>query len=956
MPIEPSRTPNDPTRPETAASGPATLSADTLRRLYEATGISVWIYDASENRFAHTALGPRSRGLPQGATTAEVMEHLHPDDRRRVRRRIRQCVREGVSGSVQCRTNPARGPIRHLAATYFADGDSLPVARITIILQDVSVTVRTEAELRESLAHYANAQSLHPEIPWVADPDGSIIEAGPRWASVVGGRVEDALGFGWAKALHPEDAAEALALWAEHLRSGEPVDLEYRMRLQDGSYHWMRARAAPQRDARGRIERWYGTLEDVHEQHLATIALRESEQFARSILESSGNAIEVLDAEGRLIFINGPGAKLMEVEDVERIYGRPFDTFWPGDVKPAVQDAIRRAQGGETVRRTLFGPTAKGSARWWDITISPVLDADGKASRLLALSSDVTAAKRNEVAVVATARRLEDVLESTMDAVVSVDRCGKITYANKHATATVPGELVLGRDLWELAQQLGVNELVSSCWAAMEKETQFEAEEYVASLGRWFEVRARGRSDGLTVFFRDVTERRQAQQQIERLARHDALTDLANRSHFQDRLMHALASAGEAGVAVMVIDLDDFKLVNDTLGHQAGDRLLQQTASRIVDAAGPQAVVARLGGDEFALVMPCGDPAGVAERAQAIVERVCEPLQIDGETVSIGASIGIALAPGDATESDALLRCADMALYRVKDENGRNFRFYEMAMDHAVRDRREMKRDLALALSRNELSVWYQPQLAVGSNRIVGFEALLRWRHPVRGDVPPGQFVPLAEESGLIGAIGAFVLGAACAEAVHWPSDMTVSVNLSLAQFRSPEFATEVLRTLERTGLAPTRLELEITESTLLDESSGAIAALKVLQEAGAKVALDDFGTGYASLSYLRRLPFDRIKIDRSFVAGVPTSADSAAIVHAVIGLAQALGMRVTAEGVERFDQLAFLAREGCHDAQGFLFSPPLPGAQARQLANGASLGGWSDGLDRRMYGERHSK
>jgi diguanylate cyclase (GGDEF)-like protein/PAS domain S-box-containing protein len=801
---------------------PAEAAAETLRLIGSATGISVWTWHALTDRVYHSATTIRGESLDQGVPLGQMLVKLHAADRARVRRRLHAAVRSGKSGSFRFRGLPLGNLARDYSAAHFPLGPN----EVQVIVQDVTRTTLAERALRESEDHYRTAVDLNPEVMWLADPEGNIIEFGPRWLEMVELNAEETLGQGWASAVHPDDLAPTIADWTRSLASGEPLDITYRIRLKSGDYRWMRARAAARRDKRGEIVRWYGTLEDIHDRRVAEAALRESEAFARSILEASAMAIEVLDSAGRLIFMNGPGVRIMEVDDFEAIRGLPFEQFWPEDQRPTIRAAVAAAQHGETVRHTLFGPTAKGKARWWDISVSPILGGDGTVARLLALSRDVTEAKQNEAEVVAGAKRLE--------------------Y----------------------------------------------------------------------------------------LARHDTLTGLPNRMHFQEGMDAALlALSTMRTLAVLSIDLDDFKLVNDTLGHLAGDVLLREVAGRLNRCAGKRDLVARLGGDEFALLMPAERPEDAATTAQAILAALAIPFEIDGETVSIGASIGIAIAPRDGLTTESLLQYADVALYRVKSDKGRDFRFFEPAMDQALRERREMKRDLSLALGRGELRVVYQPQIDIGSNRLVGFEALLRWESSTHGSVSPMVFIPLAEESGLIDTIGAFVLREGCAEAANWPEALSLAVNLSPAQFRNRAVVRTVADALAETGFKPARLELEITESVLFDESAEALAALEELHRMGIRVALDDFGTGYSSLSYLRRFAFDKIKIDRSFVADLPGAEDSAAIVRAIIGLGRSLKTRVTAEGVESWEQLLMLRAEGCNEAQGYLFSRPLPQAEARALA-----------------------
>jgi diguanylate cyclase (GGDEF)-like protein/PAS domain S-box-containing protein len=904
----------------------ATAPEQTMRHLRKAAGLSVWTWDVAENQTYQ--LG--GRGTARVTTPLErVLESVDAADRARVRRRLRATARSGRSGTMQFRSSRESGS-RILSGTFFPLDSAVPAARLQVIIQDVTQAAETEQKLRESVAHYRTAVKLNPEIPWVAAPDGSILEVGPRWLELVGMVAEETLGSGWTSALHPDDLETTGRDWSASLASGEPVDVEYRVRLKGGEYRWMRARAAAARDEAGVIRRWYGTLEDVHDRKLAETALRESEEFARSILESSSMAIEVLDAEGRLIFMNGPGIRIMEVSDFETIRHRPYDSFWPPDVAPAIRYAMAEARKGETVRRTLYGPTATGTPKWWDLSLSPVLNAEGKVTRLLALSHDVTDAKRNEVEVAAAARRLSNVLESTMDSVVSVDHEWRITYMNRRAAAFFPGDgPMVGGDFRALFDADEAEPFFARYRLAMREQRGIAFEDYLPSARAWLEVQAYGSSAGLIIFFRDVTERRLAQEQIVHLARHDSLTGLPNRLNFHDALGHAL---GAGSVAVLSVDLDDFKLINDTLGHLAGDALLREVAYRLVAVKG-DGFVARLGGDEFSMFVRIDDASDAAQLARRMLQALTEPYQIEGETAEIGASIGIAIAPRDGASADTLLHHADIALYRVKGENGRGYRLFEPEMDQALRERREMKRELAIALSRGELALVYQPQMEIASNRLTGFEALLRWNSPTRGLVPPTLFIPLAEESGLIEEIGAFVLRRATAEAVRWPDTIALAVNLSPAQFRSGAVSAAVREALASSRLEPRRLELEITESVLLDQSASAITTLEALHASGVRVALDDFGTGYSSLSYLQRFDFDKVKIDRSFISGLPDNEGSAAIVRAIVGLGRSLDMRVTAEGVETFEQLMFLANEGCNEAQGYLFSQPLPAEQALALA-----------------------
>jgi diguanylate cyclase (GGDEF)-like protein/PAS domain S-box-containing protein len=430
----------------------------------------------------------------------------------------------------------------------------------------------------------------------------------------------------------------------------------------------------------------------------------------------------------------------------------------------------------------------------------------------------------------------------------------------------------------------------------------------------------------------DITERKRAETRVAHMAHHDALTSLPNRVLMRLRMEGMLAARNGGHMAVMCLDLDNFKSVNDTLGHPLGDLLLQQVARRLQGELRSDDTVARLGGDEFAVLQAGAVSADVAsELAQRLLTVVSEPYEIDGHTVTVGASIGIALAPNDGSDPDRLLKQADMALYRAKGDGRGAFRFFEPEMDARVQARRHLEMDLRSALNSGELEIYYQPLVDIASGRTCAFEALLRWRHRERGMIPPGEFIPVAEETGLIGPLGAFVLRQACADAILWPDDTKVAVNLSPLQFRTGSLLQTVMSALERSGLAAHRLELEITETLLLERGERVLATLHALRALGVRIAMDDFGTGYSSLSYLRSFPFDKIKIDRSFVRDLSSNTDSLAIVRAIVSLGSSLGITVTAEGVECEHDLDRLRAAGCNQAQGFLFSVPRPQCEILQ-------------------------
>ena len=553
------------------------------------------------------------------------------------------------------------------------------------------------------------------------------------------------------------------------------------------------------------------------------------------------------------------------------------------------------------------------------------------------------------------AARAEDILRSFEESgqgwFWETDRRGLITYISPKAAR------VLGRSPDSL-RGASLRELIAAGDEGAEAEralafhlsarSQFQDLELrAASPGeeRWWALSGRPVYDSYKNFcgFRghgtDLTEQRRSEQQVSRLALYDSLTGLANRVQMSQALEQILAAPAkrERACAVLMLDLDRFKQVNDTLGHPAGDALLRQVAQRLERAIGANGRCGRLGGDEFKVIIP-GErsPEDLAAIAQEIIELLSQPYMIGGQSVVIGASVGIARAPFDGTTSEVLIRSVDLALYAAKDAGRGVARFYEPGLHAAVEERAALEQDLREAITRGELKLWYQPVVYAASETVVGFEALMRWDHPQRGCLSPSQFVPIAEDAGLIDRLGQWALQTACAELARWPENIRCSVNVSALQFANPELPTIVASALAHNGIDPSRLELEITESVFVSDTPGTEATFRALKQLGVRLALDDFGTGYSSLGYLRKAPFDRIKIDRSFVRGATEQGSrNGAIIAAITSLAEVLHMDTTAEGVETHDELELVRLLGCSHVQGHIYFPPMSASDAASLVAG---------------------
>ena len=648
-------------------------------------------------------------------------------------------------------------------------------------------------------------------------------------------------------------------------------------------------------------------------------------------LESSREGLVLIDAEGRIALANSQAAEFL---------GRSPEMLHSGHlVDEIVSTLSRELPAASSLLRSDFHDSGADEARLPDGRWLRVSRSSTQEGGYIAVWSDISVLKEQEAKLKAINMSLDAALANMSQGLCLYDSDNRLKVFNRRFCDIFrlePRSLGSGMtlsDVLELSVAAG-NHLHETATELFDAETPFI---HRRSNGTYFLELSDARiiaithevipDGGWVATYEDVTERRKSEKRIAHMARHDALTNLPNRTVLSERMEEVLDHTDrERPFAVLCLDLDQFKQVNDTLGHAMGDALLRSVAGRLLACVRDTDTLVRLGGDEFAIVQ-CGlagrdDAAALAQR---IVKSIARPFALDGQQVTIGVSIGIAMAPSDGTTGDKLFKAADVALYRAKAEGRGLWRFFEPEMDVRLQARRKLEADLREALVKDEFELFYQPIYDLRKSRICGLEALLRWRHPTRGIVSPMEFVAVSEEMGLIIPLGEWVLRHACKEASAWPGHIKVAVNVSAAQFRTGNLVNTVSEALAASGLSPRMLELEITESVLLANSEATLSTLHKLRSLGIGISMDDFGTGYSSLSYLRSFPFDKIKIDQSFISELEMTEGSDAIVRAVLRLGLSLDMRTTAEGVETTEQLAWLRKEGCSEAQGFLFSNAVP-------------------------------
>lgn len=919
----------------------------------------------TDGRFVHVSPGCRElTGYDAEAFLGDPMlfeRLLHPDDVARWREHLArhagpQQAARGDRTLLELRLRHRDGSERWIEhdcrAVFSDDGRFLGTRGVN---RDLTARRRMEHEVRELQEMLVDAERITDSGAWSWTRDDGHFRVSPGWMRIHGTErsifsVQE-LVEGFA---HPDDTDRIQQAMQTALAGAAAYDLEHRIvRADDGGTRWIHARAEALADDQGAPLKLHGTAVDITDQVDAHRALRESEQRYRALFESAAVGMLVLQ-HGRFAAANGTALRLLGHDSEDAVIGQQ-----PWQLSPLHQPD---GEASETKAEQLFRAAESGSRRFaWtyqradggtlpvEVTLIPLTLGGAPASFVTWF--DLTLVEK------ARERELQafTVFEHTAEAIIVTDPQQRVLIVNRAFTeltgfseAEIAGEPLSVLDpnrhglafLDTLQQALEADGFWrGEVWNRRRDGTVFPA------LMTMSAVRDdHGTLKNYIVLFADLSQAKRSEEELYRLAHEDPLTSLANRSLLQLRMEQALRRAARNGhmAAVLFIDLDLFKHINDSLGHSIGDGLLKAVAAALQRAIGETDTLARIGGDEFVLLMEdVGEPDDAAHMALRLRDALARPFRIGERELWTTASIGVSLFPADGSDMDTLLRNADRAMFEAKEQGRNTYRFFEPQMTETVTIRLRVETALRAALERDELWLAYQPQFLIDGQQLCGAEVLLRWIHPELGAVSPQQFIPIAEEIGLIHEIGAWVLERACEQLAVWDvaglALPRIAVNLSVQQLEREDLSERIRGILERAGVAPQRLELEVTESVLMRNADQVIANLERLRTLGVTLAVDDFGSGFSSLGYLKRLPINRLKIDKVFVDGVTQDGNDDAITRAIIALGQALGLEVMAEGVETEAQLRFLAGEGCREAQGYLLGRPMPPQALRACLRAAA-------------------
>lgn len=818
---------------------------------------------------------------------------------------------------------------------------------VCMLARDITERKRAERELFEAELKYRSIFENAVEGIFQNTPDDRLLSVNPALARIHGfdspeqmiAEVKDVAAQLY---VDPNRRREKLEIIKE---SGFVSNFESQALKRDGSIIWVSENVRQVCDSEGKLLYFEGTIQDITERRRSRMQLREQQEFLRSVIDTDPNLIFVKDRDGRFVLVNQATAEVYGTT-VEGLVGKSDADFNPNmeEVERFVRDD--RAVMDNLEERFIAEEKVtdfRGRVHWLQTVKRPLVSPGGVADRVLGIATDITARKHAEDALKEKEERFRLMIENSSDVITVLDANGTVLYGSPSLERVLgysPDELI-GRNLFDFIHpedRAGARVVLAEALSQHGKPVAFDIRLHHQN-GSWRFVESTGSNqidtrgvEGIVLNSRDITDRRLAEQELDFLAYHDILTELPNRLLFTEQLNAAILSAAALGhmAAVLFLDLDRFKVINDTLGHTLGDELLRAVAARLGATLKPSDVVSRWGGDEFTILLAgVTDTQDVVRSAQRIIAALSAPFELQQSEYYVTATVGISIFPSCGEDAETLIRNADTAMYRAKELGKNYYQLYMPSMNVGATKKLALEQSLRRAIEREEFTLHFQPQIDAEAREIAGVEALLRWQHPDLGLVPPGDFIPLAEETGLIVPLGEWVLRTACRQAIEWDkagyAPLKIAVNISAYQFRRSDLVPTIAAILAETGLDPDRLELELTESVLIESEQHNIETLSELSAMGIRLAIDDFGTGYSSFIYLKRYPITSIKIDRAFVRDVTVDPNDAAITQSLIAMARNLKMGVVAEGVETKEQCAFLTDHGCRLMQGYYFSAPLP-------------------------------
>ncbi|MCF7977779.1 MAG: PAS domain S-box protein [Chromatiaceae bacterium] len=911
-----------------------------------------------EGHFVHVSPGCRQiTGYSASAFLHDpslVGQLIHPEDREQWRQHLGGIQAHGSddNGVLLLRIQHRDGHwrwIEHECRAVLAD-DGRYLGRRGVN-RDVTTRRNMEESVRELRNMLVDAERIAKAGAWSWKLSDDLIQVSPGWQRIHGA---DKSAYSRAELSrtfpHPEDRERLERLFERALNDGKGDQLDHRIRRgDDGDIRWVRTQAEPIKNEAGTVEAIRGTSADITAEIEATFRLEESERRFRALFESAAEGMLVMQS-GRLTEINQAALRMLGYADPAAVVGKQPHQLSPA-VQPDGEDSEAKSKrlmteaAGNTQRFEWLHQQADGSPLPVEVTLVPVL-LDGDFAYFVHWHDRTEEAKARH-----RERQASTVFENSSEAIMVTD-AQQLVLAVNRAFSDISGyeeSEVIGRrpDLLNSGHHDAA--FFKSMWLAIKNTGSWRGEIWNRRKdGEIYPARMtitgvrddHGQLTNYIGIFNDISDAKRSEEELYRVAHSDALTGLPNRALLRARMEQSLqrAKREKRMLALLFIDLDLFKNVNDSLGHSVGDELLQDVATAIQAEVRDADTLARLGGDGVGILTEAiDDPSTVAHLAQRLCDRISQPFQVGDRELRVTASVGVSLFPNDGESMDTLLSNADMAMYRAKDHGRNTYRFFEAEMTERAIQRLHHETALRGALTRGELSLLYQPQVDLSTGRIQGAEALLRWTHPELGAVSPFEFIPIAEEIGLISEFGKWVLEQACLQLLAWDAEgfkvHRLAVNISVQQAERIDLVDEIREILQRAGVAPERFELEVTESMLMRNVDRVIANLSALRDLGITIAVDDFGSGFSSLGYLKTLPISRLKIDKTFVDGVTVDDNDDAIARAIIALGKALGLEVIAEGVETPEQAAFLEHEGCNEAQGYLFGRPMKPDALRQLS-----------------------